>query len=95
MLQLLSLGSIVDNQSVVVAGTSDLELGLLEDLAAGVDLLVGLDDTRLNVRSSGQLDELLDVLDFLSHYVCMCGGYGVPTYHHDDFFHHRFKFVLM
>lgn len=53
MLQLLGLGSVVDNQGVLVLGPSDLELGLLELLAVGVDLLVDLDDGRLDVRSSG------------------------------------------
>lgn len=63
MLQLLSLGGVVDNQGVLVSGTSDLELGLLERLAVGVDLLVDLDDGRLDVSSSGQFNEFLDVLD--------------------------------
>jgi hypothetical protein len=53
LLQLLGLGSVVDNQGVLVLGPSDLELGLLELLAVGVDLLVDLDDGRLDVRSSG------------------------------------------
>lgn len=63
LLQLLSLGGVVDNQGVLVSGTSDLELGLLERLAVGVDLLVDLDDGRLDVSSSGQFNEFLDVLD--------------------------------
>lgn len=65
LLQLLGLGRVVDNQGVLVSGTSDLELGLLELLTVGVDLGVGLDDSRLDVSSSGQFDELLDVLDLL------------------------------
>lgn len=53
LLQLLGLGGVVDNQGVLVLGPSDLELGLLELLAVGVDLLVDLNDGRLDVRSSG------------------------------------------
>lgn len=64
LLQLLGLGGVVDNQGVLVSGTSDLELGLLEWLAVGVDLLVDLDNSRLDVSSSSQFDEFLDVLDF-------------------------------
>ena len=63
LLQLLGLGGVVDNQGVLVSGTSDLELGLLEHLALRVDLLVDLDGGRLDVGSSGQLNEFLDVLD--------------------------------
>lgn len=71
LLQLLGLGSIVDDQGVLVTSTSDLELGLLEFLAVGVDLLVHLDDSGLDIASSGQLDKLLDVLDFLGHFMCL------------------------
>lgn len=67
LLQLLSLGSVVDNQGVLVSGTSDLELGLSESLAVSIELLVDLDGGRLDVSSSGQFDEFLDVLDFTSH----------------------------
>lgn len=63
LLQLLGLGNIVHNQGVLVSLTSDLELGLLEGLAVGLSLLVHLDDSRLDVSSSSQFDELLDVLD--------------------------------
>jgi len=64
LLQLLGLGDVVDNQGVLVSGTSDLELGLLEWLTVSVDLLVDLDNGRLDVSSSSQFDEFLDVLDF-------------------------------
>lgn len=64
MLDLLGLGSIVDNQSVLVLGTSNLELGLLDDLTVGVQLLVDLDNSGLDVRSSSQFNEFLNVLDF-------------------------------
>ena len=67
MLQLLRLGGVVQHQGVEVLQASHLELGLLDGLALGVDLLVGLDDGRLDVGSSRQLDEFLDVLDFSSH----------------------------
>lgn len=63
LLQLLGLLLVVDNQSVLVLGASDLKLGLLGDLAAAADHLVCLDDRRLDVFSSGQLNELLDVFD--------------------------------
>lgn len=63
LLQLLGLGNIVHNQGVLVSLTSDLALGLLEGLAVGLSLLVHLDDSRLDVSSSSQFDELLDVLD--------------------------------
>lgn len=80
LLQLLGLGDVVDNQGVLVSGTSDLELGLLERLAAGVDLLVDLDNSRLDVSSSGQLNEFLDVLNFSLDIVSMAlmgtGGSG-------------------
>lgn len=49
LLQLLGLGSVVDNQGVLVTSASDLELGLLEGLAVGVDLLVDLDNAGLDV----------------------------------------------
>lgn len=62
-MQLLGLTLVVDNQSVLVSGTSDLELGLLEDLTVSVKLLVDLDNSRLDVSSSSQFDELLDVFD--------------------------------
>lgn len=62
-MQLLGLSLVVDNQGVLVSGTSDLELGLLEDLTVGVDLLVDLDGGRLDVSSSSQFNELLDVFD--------------------------------
>lgn len=62
-MQLLGLTGVVDNQGVLVSGTSDLELSLLEDLAVGVDLLVDLNDGGLDVGSSSQFDELLDVFD--------------------------------
>lgn len=71
LLQLLGLGSVVDNQSVLVSLTSDLELGLLEDLTVGVDLLVDLDNSGCDVSSSSQFDELLDFLNlFLFVSVC-------------------------
>lgn len=63
LLQLLGLSSVVDNQGVLVSGTSDLELGLLEWLTVSVKLLVNLDDSRLDVSSSSQFDEFLNVLD--------------------------------
>lgn len=63
MLQLLGLGGVVDNQGVLVSRTSDLELGLLERLAVGVNLLVDLNNSRLDVSSSGQFDKFLDVLN--------------------------------
>lgn len=63
MLQLLGLGGVVDNQGVLVSGTSDLELGLLEGLTLWVDLLVDLDGSRSDVGSSSQFNEFLDVLD--------------------------------
>lgn len=65
LLQLLGLRSVVNNQGVLVSGTSDLELGLLELLTVGVDLLVDLDNSRLDVSSSSQFDEFLDIFDFL------------------------------
>ena len=64
-MQLLGLRSVVNNQGVLVSGTSDLELGLLELLTVGVDLLVDLDNSRLDVSSSSQFDEFLDIFDFL------------------------------
>lgn len=64
LLQLLGLVLIGNDQSVQVSGTSDFELGLLGNLAGSVDLLVNLDGGGLNVGSSGQLQELLDVFDF-------------------------------
>lgn len=67
LLQLLGLGGVVQHQGVLVSGTSHLELGLLDGLASGVQDLVDLDDGRLDVGSSSQLDELLDVLDFTGH----------------------------
>lgn len=63
LLQLLGLGDVIDDQSVLVSLTSDLELGLLERLAVRLGLLVGLDDGGLDVSSSSQLNELLDVLN--------------------------------
>ncbi|KAH3672926.1 hypothetical protein WICPIJ_009992, partial [Wickerhamomyces pijperi] len=56
--------SVVHNQGVKVLGSSDLELGLLEFLAVEVQFRVGLDGGHLDVGSSGQFDELLDVCDF-------------------------------
>ena len=88
MLQLLSLGSVVDNQGVLVSGTSNLELGLSEFLAVSIELLVNLDGSRLDVSSSGQFDEFLDVLDFTSHgrYFGDNGGCG---FHHENFYEAR------
>lgn len=63
LLQLLGLGSVVDNQGVLVTSASDLELGLLEGLAGGGDLLVDLDNAGLDVRTTGQLDKFFNVLD--------------------------------
>lgn len=61
---LLSLLLVVKDESVKVLGTSNLELGLLDNLTGSVDLLVGLDGSRGNVSSLGQLQKLLGVLDF-------------------------------
>lgn len=49
LLQFLGLSSIVDDQSVLVSGTSDLELGLLDLLTVGVQLVVDLDDNVVDV----------------------------------------------
>lgn len=57
--ELLGLLLVLEHQSVEVTGTPDLELG-------GSGVL--LDDGRLDVLSAGQLDKLLDVLDFLGHF---------------------------
>lgn len=48
-MQFLGLSSIVDDQSVLVSGTSDLELGLLDLLTVGVQLVVDLDDNVVDV----------------------------------------------
>lgn len=67
--QLLGLTGVVDNQGVQVSGTSDLELGLSESLTGLVQLLVDLDGGGLNVGSSGQFQEFLDVSDLSGHCV--------------------------
>jgi len=59
--QLLSLGCIVNNQSVQVLGTSDLELRLLEGSSFSIQLVVDLNGGLLNVSSSGKLNKLLDI----------------------------------
>lgn len=71
MNQLLGLTGVVDNQSVQVLRTSDLEFGLSKGLTSLVQLLVDLNGSRLNVSSSGQFQEFLDVGDFSSHCAIM------------------------
>lgn len=65
---LSSLFFVVNNQGVKVLGTSDLELGLDTLRTVGLDNGVGLDDSRLNVSSSGQFNECLNVGDLLGHF---------------------------
>lgn len=72
LLQLLGLGDVVDDQGVLVSGTSDLELGLLEWLTLLVKLLVDLHNARLDVGSSSQFNELLDVLDLFLQKLVTC-----------------------
>ena len=52
--QFFGFGSIVDNQSVQVSGTSDFEFGLSERFTFGVDFLVDFDGGSFDVSSSGQ-----------------------------------------
>lgn len=68
--QLLGLTSVVDGQSVQVSGTTDLELGLSELLTVLVQLLVNLNSSKLDIVSSGQFQELLDISNFSGHF-CM------------------------
>lgn len=49
LLQFLGLSSIVDDQSVLVSGTSDLELGLLDLLTVSVQFVVDLNDNVVDV----------------------------------------------
>lgn len=63
--KLLSLLLVVDDQSVEVLGTSDLELGLDTLLTVWLDNGVSLDGGRLDVSSSGDLNESLNVRDLL------------------------------
>ena len=67
--QLLSLTSIVNDEGVQVPRTPDLKLGLSEGLTGSVQLLVDLDGSGLDVCSSGQFQELLDIGDFLGHFL--------------------------
>jgi len=57
--QLLSLFLILNDKSVKVSSTSDLEFSL-----AGSVLLYG---SRLDVLSAGVFEEELDILKFFSH----------------------------
>lgn len=64
LIQLLGLGSVVDDQSVQVLGSSELKLGLLEALSSGIQFVAVLDSNVLNVWSSSQFDELFYIGDF-------------------------------
>jgi len=59
--QLLGLLLVLDNQSIQISGSSNLEFGLRSTVL--------LDGGRLDVLSAGQFQKFLDVLDFLGHCV--------------------------
>lgn len=73
--EFLGLVSVVHNQSVLVSGASNLELGLSELLTGSVDFRVGLNGSGLDVAPSSKLNELLNVGNFSSHCVYLvCTG---------------------
>lgn len=63
MLELLSLLTVRDDESVEVAGATDLELGKLSWLALSTNGLGLLDAGGTSVLTTSDFEEVLDVLD--------------------------------